>query len=146
MRGNFVGTDPTGLIRIANSNIGVDVISATNTVVGGAGTARNIISGNGGGMQIRTGATGTLVQNNYIGLNVSGTGRLRTGSASTSTTGEGGNIIGDATAGPRQPHFREHRRRDFGGLDAAPTGTIVGNFIGTGAGGVGQLANSGTAG
>jgi hypothetical protein len=35
--------------------IGVDIVSATNTVVGGAGAARNIISGNGTGMQMRTG-------------------------------------------------------------------------------------------
>ena len=58
IQGNFIGTDPTGLIRLANGGIGVDVVSASNTVVGGAGAARNIISGNGTGIQLRTGAAG----------------------------------------------------------------------------------------
>ena len=79
IQGNFIGTNPSGLIRLANGGIGVDVVSASNTVVGGAGAARNIISGNGTGMQIRTGAAGTLVQNNYIGAAASGTAAIFNG-------------------------------------------------------------------
>ena len=59
VQGNFIGTDPTGAVRIANGQIGVDIISAQRTIVGGPGLARNVISGNGTGIQIRTNASGT---------------------------------------------------------------------------------------
>ena len=143
IQGNIIGTDPTGLIRLANGGIGVDVVSATNTVVGGVGAARNIIAGNGTGIQIRTGAAGTLVQNNYIGVAASGTAAISNGLGITINDGAGANIIGGTTPG-------------LGNLISGNTGTgislantpttdnsIVGNFIGTGPNGVGQLANSG---
>jgi hypothetical protein len=143
IQGNFIGTDPTGNVRLANGGIGVDVVSASNTVVGGAGSARNIISGNGTGMQIRTGAAGTLVQNNYIGAAASGTAAISNNLGININDGAGGNIIGGTTAG-------------LGNLISGNTGhgislantpttdnSIVGNFIGTGAGGAAQLANSG---
>ena len=143
IQGNFIGTDPSGLIRLANGGIGVDVVSASNTVVGGAGAARNIISGNGTGMQMRTGAAGTLVQNNYIGAAASGTAAISNNLGISINDGAGANIIGGTTAG-------------LGNLISGNTGvgislagtlttdnSIVGNFIGTGAAGVGQLANTG---
>ena len=37
VQGNFIGTDPTGAARIANGGIGVDVVSAQRTIVGGPG-------------------------------------------------------------------------------------------------------------
>ena len=133
IQGNMIGTDPTGLIRLANGGIGVDVVSATNTVVGGVGAARNFISGNGTGIQIRTGAAGTLVQNNYIGVAASGTAAISNGLGITLNDGAGANIIGGTTPG-------------LGNLISGNTGTgislagtpttdnsIVGNFIGTGA-------------
>ena len=100
IQGNFIGTDPTGMIRLANGGIGVDVVSASNTVVGGAGAARNIISGNGTGMQLRTGAIGTSVRTT--------TSASRPGTAAISNNlvgisindGAEANIIGGATAGP----------------------------------------------
>ena len=143
IQGNFIGTDPTGLVRVANGGIGVDIVSAPNTVIGGAGAARNIISGNGTGIQIRTGAAGTLVQNNYIGAAASGTAAISNGLGISINDGAGANIIGSTTPG-------------LGNLISGNTGTgislvgtlttdnsIVGNFIGTGVNGAGQLSNSG---
>ncbi len=72
IQGNFIGTTASGNARLANGGIGVDIVSAINTVVGGPAFGRNVISGNGTGIQIRTGATGNIVQNNYIGLNANG--------------------------------------------------------------------------
>ena len=37
IQGNFIGTDPTGVIRIANGGIGVDIVSGQRTIVGGPG-------------------------------------------------------------------------------------------------------------
>ena len=111
--------------------------------IGGAGAARNIISGNGTGIQIRTGAAGTLVQNNYIGAAASGTAAISNGLGISINDGAGANIIGSTTPG-------------LGNLISGNTGTgislvgtlttdnsIVGNFIGTGVNGAGQLSNSG---
>jgi hypothetical protein len=50
----------------------VDIVSALNTTVGGTGAARNVISGNSLGIQIRTGAAGNMVRGNYIGTYATG--------------------------------------------------------------------------
>ena len=142
IQGNFIGTDPTGLIRLANGGIGVDVVSASNTVVGGAGAARNIISGNGTGMQLRTGAAGTLVQNNYIGVAASGTAAISNNLVGiTINDGAGANIIGGATAGLRNLISGNNGA----GISLAGTLTtdnvIIGNSIGAGATTATQLPN-----
>ena len=99
VQSNFIGTDPTGTLRIANGGIGVDVVSARNTVIGGPGAARNIISGNGTGIQIRTGATGTRVENNYIGINAAGTAAIANSVGISITDAANANAIGGTTAG-----------------------------------------------
>jgi uncharacterized repeat protein (TIGR01451 family) len=143
IQANFIGTNPTGLVRIANGGIGVDIVSAQNTVVGGAGGARNIISGNGTGMQIRTGAAGTLVQNNFIGAAASGTAAISNGLGISINDGAGANIIGGTTAGLGNLISGNTGNGIFLAGTATTDNSIVGNFIGTGAGGTGQLANSG---
>ena len=75
IQGNYIGTDVTGTKRVANINYGVET-SDPNTTIGGATTsARNIISGNGyTGVVLWTAASyNNLVQNNYIGTDVTGT-------------------------------------------------------------------------
>src|SRR6266404_604308 len=53
IQGNFIGTDPTGTISRGN-NAGVDIVnSPSNTIGGTTPTARNLISGNGTGIQIQ---------------------------------------------------------------------------------------------
>jgi hypothetical protein len=68
--GNFIGTDASGLLAVANGAAGVSVTSAAGTgnVIGGTTAAhRNVISGNAGD-GVRVGdVSGTRVQNNYIG-------------------------------------------------------------------------------
>lgn len=78
--GNYVGTDKFGTSPIANGNIGIEVNEAPNNTVGGTTPAqRNIFSGNGGSGVFLTGAaaTGNVIQGNYIGTNVTGSGPLK---------------------------------------------------------------------
>jgi hypothetical protein len=112
--GNFIGTDVTGLLDLGNTNAGVFIADAFDNVVGGelAGE-RNLISGNdGAGVTISGGgATGNLVQGNYIGTDVTGSSPLGNGyfgvivyEASDNTIGgeldSHGNVIsGNAVAG-----------------------------------------------
>ena len=82
-------------------------------MIGGTTAAsRNVISGNGGGIDIVGSAN--LVQGNFIGTNAAGTAAVRSGcgvsifnlSPVTSTD----NLIGGTAAGSRQSHFRKSNR------------------------------------
>jgi hypothetical protein len=105
--GNFLGTNAAGTARLTpNEAGGVAIFSAPSTTIGGTTAgARNVITGSNSGIGIRdAGATGTLVQGNYIGIDVSGTTPLATSDSSglgvavgTSSTGT---TIGGTTAGP----------------------------------------------
>jgi hypothetical protein len=81
VRGNFVGTDLTGMVALPNGGNGVDLnFGAQNNLIGGSATgARNLIGGNRGhGVSIfNAGTRGNLVQGNAIGTDA--TGRLRLG-------------------------------------------------------------------
>ena len=79
--GNFIGTDPTGMIAMGNGGFGVvSITGVTNNVIGGPSAAdRNLISGNAGSFTVfisGASASGNLVQGNYIGTDASGTAAL----------------------------------------------------------------------
>src|SRR4029079_1445119 len=68
-------------------------------IVGGPGLARNVISGNGTGIQIRTGAAGTKVPGNYIGLNAAGASPVFNSLGININSNAGVNTIGGIAAG-----------------------------------------------
>jgi titin len=74
VQGNYIGTDVSGTVALANSWRGIDVASASNNTIGGtASGASNVISGNlGSGVVLRDGTSGTVVQHNFIGTDVAG--------------------------------------------------------------------------
>jgi len=87
VQGNFIGADATGAASVGNSGEGVLVSVAPQCTVGGAVVgAGNLISGNSGfgiGLGLlfldQKGGTGTLVQGNYIGVDVTGVKPLGNG-------------------------------------------------------------------
>ena len=89
IQGNLIGVDATGNTRLANGGIGLDLVSAVNTTVGGPGLAANVISGNGTGVQIRTGAAGNTLAGNFIGVG-------RNGSIAIGNSGHGVQIVDGA--------------------------------------------------
>jgi len=102
--GNFIGTNPAGLVDLGNLEAGVIVVGEANVIGGTTPEARNVISGNDQtGVRLGGGATANLVQGNYIGTNVNGTGALANGVGvnvgvnvdSTAST----NTVGGLTAG-----------------------------------------------
>ena len=142
IQGNFIGTDPTGAIRIANGGIGVDVVSSQRTIVGGPGLARNVISGNGTGIQIRTGAAGTKVQNNYIGLNAAGTAAISNGVGISINSNAGINTIGGSAAG--EGNVISGNNGTGISVQSGSNGTLIqGNLIGLDAAGSADLGNTG---
>ena len=81
VRGNDLGTDATGTVAkgdpingAADLQNGLAVISSANTIGGTTPAARNVISGNGfNGIRIYSGASGNVVEGNYIGTDATGT-------------------------------------------------------------------------
>src|SRR6185295_4054625 len=77
VRGNLIGTDATGLVKVPNVDAGIFILNAPNNVIGSPGAGRNVISGNGiVGLQIfGPSAAGNRVLGNFIGTDASGTRR-----------------------------------------------------------------------
>lgn len=140
--GNFIGTDVTGTLSLGNTSSGVNISSGSNTIGGTSPTARNIISGNNSnGVEISgPGATGTLVQGNFIGTDVSGTAPLANGQSGVFITISGDNTIGGTFAAARNIISGNTGP----GVFLAMSGTnnlLIGNFIGTSVNGLSALGN-----
>jgi hypothetical protein len=144
VQGNFIGTDASGINGISNTT-GVDVRS-NDTMVGGATAgARNVIGANSTGISVSA-STGTIIQGNFIGTDVTGTkalglgdGIFTTGAAQigglTATPGmPPGNVISGALAGGGSGH----------GIvigNGVSNNVVQGNLIGTDATGTQALGN-----
>ena len=78
--GNFIGTDPSGILDRGNVGKGVFIVgedTSENTIGGSRPAGRNLISGNeGGGVGIAAGAEDNAVMGNLIGTNANGTGAI----------------------------------------------------------------------
>lgn len=139
IQGNFIGTDVSGLLDIGNGT-GVS-INANNNMIGGTNPLlRNIISGNGSGIQM-TNCSGNFVQGNFIGTDVSGTSSIANNAAGLIILASGSNTIGGAITGAANVISGN----DFFGLVISDSGSssnqIMQNLIGTQVDGVSPLGN-----
>ena len=144
--GNFIGTDSTGMIQMANRN-GIGILGTTNpcnnTTIGTPVPAnRNIINGSFGNFSpaITTntifcgnissqGNTGATIVNNYIGTNASGTAALGNSLFGITLASETICTIGGISATSRNVISGQTA---FGiCLAGATLSTIQGNYIGT---------------
>jgi hypothetical protein len=107
VQGNFIGTDKTGTVALGNAVVGVFINNSPGNIIGGTTAgARNIISGHSlspgsQGVSIAggSGASGNLVQGNYIGTDVTGTVALGNSTGILIAQGARGNTVGGNTAG-----------------------------------------------
>ncbi|MGY8871988.1 MAG: LamG-like jellyroll fold domain-containing protein, partial [Pseudomonadales bacterium] len=108
IKGNYIGTDVTGLLDLGNSDRGIQIESgADNTIIGGTtSAARNVISGNNSdgiiisdGASPGTGTTGTVIQGNYIGVGSDSTTAIGNGTNGIRITTESNHTIGGTEAG-----------------------------------------------
>ena len=103
VQGNFIGTDVTGAVALANGMGGVSIFGADQTLVGGTEPgARNVISGNvGDGIHVtfaEMSSVDNVIQGNFIGTDWTGTGAL--GNSANGIFIEGyDTIIGGTAAG-----------------------------------------------
>lgn len=139
IQGNFIGTDPSGLLARGNSGDGILVTSQGNLIGGTTVAARNVISGNGqaGILLSGSGATGNTIAGNFIGTDMRGTNAL-----ANSTNGVQLNLAPANIIGPSNVISGNTQIGIFISGNGANSNTISGNFIGTDAGGHWRLANS----
>jgi uncharacterized delta-60 repeat protein/CSLREA domain-containing protein len=148
VQGNYIGTDHTGLVALGNTQGGVSFWDGAsgNRLGSGVAAARNVVSGNGTGVQIADRATGNVVQGNYIGLGADGTTAVgNTGVGVLLYAGNGGasvtgNLVGTDGNGSLDATEGNVISANYRGVvltDALVTGnTVAGNDIGSDASGL----------
>ena len=107
LAGDFIGTDPRGLTAQPNA-LGIGILGAGDVIGGTAPASRNLISGNSAGLGIAnlsltglmsvSAIAGSVVQNNLIGTDATGSGDLGNTIAGVAILGSG-NIIGGTAPG-----------------------------------------------
>jgi titin len=131
VRGNYIGSDDTGLHPVPNSVDGIVLFNGANSNHIGDGVIANLISGNGGaGVKIAgTGTNSNLVQGNYIGTSVDGTTRLGSsgGAGVLIDSGAQFNIIGTNGDGVNDPAERNLISGNGGGPIPSRTDALYDN-------------------
>jgi hypothetical protein len=144
VEGNFIGTDITGSVALANAT-DVDVESNNNVIGGTTAAARNIIAGSGNTTGILVGnATANQIQGNFIGTDVTGTHPLGFANGIFLNSHAANTLIGGLTATPGAPPGNVISASGTGVFvqQNVSNNTIQGNLIGTNAAGTGALPNS----
>ena len=74
IRGNLIGTDPTGATALGNGG-GISVITSDNVAIGGtvAGMGNVVSASQGDGILVGSGSANTLIAGNMIGTDITGT-------------------------------------------------------------------------
>ncbi len=140
----FIGIDVDGVDH-GNAGDGILVNGSPNNVIGGsAPAARNVISGNNSrGVEIiGAGATGNLVQGNYLGTDLAGAARVANNGDGILISGAALNVIGGTASGARNVvsgNFNDGVEISGAG---ASNNVVTGNFIGTDASGLVAIGNS----
>jgi CSLREA domain-containing protein len=141
--GNYIGVDVTGTQPLGN-DIGIWVDNVADNAIGGtAAGARNVISGNREGITLwDAGATGNLIQGNYIGTNAAGDAAIPNDVGIPVYSP--GNTIGGTEAGAGNlVSGNESNGVNLYG-EYATGNTVQGNFVGTDATGTRALGNGDT--
>jgi len=149
IRGNYFGTDPTGMVRQQNLGCGV-CMSANNSddiIIGGLTPAdRNIISGNKQvGISPNTDSDNWLIQGNYIGAAADGLTSIGNGDLAWAGGISLDNSVGHMVGGPDPAARNILSGNDSQGIapDFTDNSTIEGNYVGVGYDGVTPLPNAG---
>jgi hypothetical protein len=142
--GCYLGTDVGGTAALGNGGDGIFLYNSTSNTVGGTtASARNVISGNlRNGIQIDGylfGATGNLIQGNYIGTDVNGTSGLGNADHGVDIYYGDGNTVGGSAAGAGNVISGN----DLSGINVLlGDGNIFeGNYCGTNSSGTAAVAN-----
>jgi uncharacterized delta-60 repeat protein len=132
IRGNYIGTDYTGIAAVGNKNNGIYINSTNNTIGGTAANQGNVISAtqNWAGIGLGTAANNTSIAGNFIGLNATGTAALSNVGGGI-TVESANNTIGGITPLTRNI-ISGNSSAGIRLIGATATANVViGNYIGT---------------
>jgi hypothetical protein len=151
--GNYLGTDATGT-QLAGNQFGVWVYDSPSNLIGGnTPGSRNVISGNLANVVIQyAGSTGNKVQNNFIGVDATGTHAVGNGryvndygvavESSYNTIGTDGDGVGDDVEGNViSGHTAGSLASAWGVYMSGDHNTLAGNLIGTDVSGTSPIPN-----
>ncbi len=139
IKGNFIGTDVTGLQKLSNP-FGIILANSGNNIIGGTTTSeRNIISGNiESGILINgTGAEQNEIIGNYIGVDSTGLNILDNHVGVLIKTNADKNIIGGTTSGARNVISGNWEIGVY--IESCDSNIVIGNYIGPDATGLNPL-------
>ena len=145
VQGNFIGTDSSGTMAVAN-RVGISVSSGAqyNIIGGDVSEERNIISGN-TEEGIWLGGSQTMynsIQGNFIGVDTSGSQELGNGYYGIYCNGDvKNNSIGGLSAGECNVISANGAGIVFYG-SGVDSNTVEGNYIGTNSEGSGDIGNT----
>ncbi len=151
VEGDYIGTDTSGGNAVGN-DVGITIYagSTNNTIGGTIAGARDVISGNGDGIDIAYSISGgaaasdTVVEGDYIGTNATGTAAVpNDGNGILIFEGPSDNTIGGTAAGSQ--NVISGNTYDGVSLFDSTANVVEGNYIGTDYTGKVGLANGPTA-
>ncbi len=149
IRADYIGTNAAGTAAMANGGAGILITDGSNgdTIGGLAAGSGDVISGNtGGGININassaaTPASGTIIEGNLIGTDVTGLKALGNGGPGINVNNGPNTQVGGTAAGAR--NIISGNAGNGVQLGAGNGTVIEGNYIGTDKTGAKALANSG---
>src|SRR6266516_3785824 len=145
VQGNYIGVNAAGLLDLGNRNNGVTIFNGSGNTIGGVTPgARNVIAGNdGSGVNLNgAGATGNLIQGNYIGVAANALQAVSNGTDGITLNDAPGNLIGGTNSGARNLISGNGQVGIFLNGAGSTANRIEGNYIGTDAAGSGALGNT----
>jgi titin len=145
IQGNFLGTDPTGTVALANGEGGIVLNGSPGNLIGGTNASEgNLISGGNlnGISVIGLASSGNVISGNYIGTTVTGMGSLGNLDNGIEILSAPGNTIGGTNAG--SGNIISGNQQDGVLISSAgASGNIIqGNFLGVDATGSTALPNT----
>jgi hypothetical protein len=140
IQGNYVGTDITGTLALANGQDGINLSDTVgpNTVGGPNPGEGNLISGNAGNGIVANDAGSQIIEGNYIGTDASGTQPLGNSTFGVEVVAGSFNTIGGTGAGAGNL-ISGNRTGVF--IGDGQSNQVQGNFIGTDLTGTQALGN-----
>ncbi len=137
VQGNFIGTNVAGTGAIANRDRGIIILegASRNNVGGTTSGAGNVISGNGVGIEMDSGATANQIQGNKIGTDITGLKAVpNTNVGILITSSAEQNVIGGTTTAARNIISGNGTGVSIDN-DGTNKNVVQGNFIGVNANG-----------
>lgn len=145
VQGNYIGVTAAGTADLGNLNNGIVLFAAPGNIIGGpTAGARNIIAGNdASGLNLNTpDATGNVIQGNYIGVNVTGSGAISNTADGITLNDAAGNTIGGPTAGAGNVISGNGKAGIYFAGANTRSNVVQGNLIGTDSSGTTAVPNN----